>query len=277
MSRGDLTEVEWRILKGLLPVEREPGSAVEVARPRIIATLSMAFCGGCAPARHGAMFPRSMAIGIRSIGASGDGAPPASGRAWRSLSLRRWRRAGTTTSTRTTVRAHVSAAGGKGGFINELLAARGAGSPVKFIVSAMPEAGPSPSISRRAKRRTAKLRRADRSARATPDALLADKAYESDAIRADLKARGIKAVIPPKSNRTVTIRYNKSSIENETGSSACSAISRSTAPSPRDTTNSPTASSACYASHQLVTGSNLSTPPRQLIAACPLSFHHQKP
>jgi hypothetical protein len=55
----------------------------------------------------------------------------------------------------TTVRAHVSAAGGKGGFINELLAARGAGSQVKFIVSVMPEAGPSPSISRRAKRRTA--------------------------------------------------------------------------------------------------------------------------
>jgi len=41
----------------------------------------------------------------------------------------------------TTVRAHVSAAGGKGGFIDELLAARGAGSPVKFIVSVMPEAG----------------------------------------------------------------------------------------------------------------------------------------
>ena len=33
----------------------------------------------------------------------------------------------------TTVRAHVSAAGGKGGFIDALLAARGAGSPVKFI------------------------------------------------------------------------------------------------------------------------------------------------
>jgi transposase len=42
-----------------------------------------------------------------------------------------------------------------------------------------------------------------------PDALLADKAYDSDAIRDDLKKRGIKAVIPPKSNRTVAIRYNK--------------------------------------------------------------------
>jgi len=43
----------------------------------------------------------------------------------------------------------------------------------------------------------------------TPDALLADKAYDTDAIRADLKARGIKSVIPPKSNRTATIRYSK--------------------------------------------------------------------
>lgn len=38
---------------------------------------------------------------------------------------------------------------------------------------------------------------------------MADKAYDSDAIRADLKRRGIKAVIPPKANRTATIRYDK--------------------------------------------------------------------
>ena len=42
-----------------------------------------------------------------------------------------------------------------------------------------------------------------------PDALLANKAYDTDAIRADLKARGIKLVIPTKSNRTTTIRYSK--------------------------------------------------------------------
>ena len=68
-------------------------------RPRIIATLSMAFCGDCAPARHGAMFPRSMATGIQSIDGSGDGAPPVFGRASPSPSLRSWRRAVTTTST----------------------------------------------------------------------------------------------------------------------------------------------------------------------------------
>ena len=54
----------------------------------------------------------------------------------------------------TTVRGHVSAAGAKGGLANKLLAVRGAGSPVKFIVSAMPEASRSSSISRPAKRRT---------------------------------------------------------------------------------------------------------------------------
>ena len=33
MSRGDLSEVEWRILKVLLPVEREPGKRGR-GRPR---------------------------------------------------------------------------------------------------------------------------------------------------------------------------------------------------------------------------------------------------
>ena len=42
-----------------------------------------------------------------------------------------------------------------------------------------------------------------------PKALLADKAYDTDAIRYDLKKHGIKAVIPPKSNRKTVIRYNK--------------------------------------------------------------------
>ncbi|WP_244616549.1 hypothetical protein [Youhaiella tibetensis] len=46
----------------------------------------------------------------------------------------------------TTVRAHVSAAGGKGGLIDALLAARGAGSPVSFTVWLMPLGDQSPSI-----------------------------------------------------------------------------------------------------------------------------------
>ncbi|NKJ42396.1 hypothetical protein FHW94_001840 [Novosphingobium sp. SG720] len=42
-----------------------------------------------------------------------------------------------------TARAHVSAAGGKGGLIDALLAARGAGSPVNFTVWLMPLVGQS--------------------------------------------------------------------------------------------------------------------------------------
>ena len=46
----------------------------------------------------------------------------------------------------TIVRAHVSAAGGKGGLIDALLAARGAGSPVSFTAWLMPSGGRSPSF-----------------------------------------------------------------------------------------------------------------------------------
>jgi hypothetical protein len=45
----------------------------------------------------------------------------------------------------TAVRAHVSAAGGKGGLIDALLTARGAGSPVSFTARPMPSDDRSPS------------------------------------------------------------------------------------------------------------------------------------
>lgn len=56
----------------------------------------------------------------------------------------------------TTVRAHVSAAGGKGGLIDALLAARGAGSSVSFTAWLMPSGDRSPSILWSARRQTAK-------------------------------------------------------------------------------------------------------------------------
>jgi hypothetical protein len=58
----------------------------------------------------------------------------------------RWSKSGVWESLAITLAAHISAAGGKGGLIDELLAARGAGSPV---VSLMPKVGPSPSTSHR--------------------------------------------------------------------------------------------------------------------------------
>ncbi|WP_369821024.1 IS5 family transposase [Novosphingobium sp. CCH12-A3] len=42
-----------------------------------------------------------------------------------------------------------------------------------------------------------------------PDAFLADKGYDADAIRTDLAERKIKAVIPGRSNRRVKIEYDR--------------------------------------------------------------------
>jgi len=42
-----------------------------------------------------------------------------------------------------------------------------------------------------------------------PDAMLGDKAYDSNPIRADLRDRSVEAVIPPRVNRTESIDYDK--------------------------------------------------------------------
>jgi transposase len=44
---------------------------------------------------------------------------------------------------------------------------------------------------------------------AQPTRLLGDKGYDSDEIRNDLAKRGIKPVIPPRSNRTTPIEYDR--------------------------------------------------------------------
>ncbi|MEN6543461.1 IS5 family transposase [Parvibaculum sp.] len=110
----------------------------------------------------------------------------------------------------TVIRAHHQAAGGKrgtqnqglgrsrGGFTSKIHArTNGEGLPLGFVIT--------PGEAHDATAYDALMKQeADR-----PKTLLADKAYDTDAIRADLKRRGIKAVIPPKANRKVAIRYNK--------------------------------------------------------------------
>lgn len=44
---------------------------------------------------------------------------------------------------------------------------------------------------------------------ARPGHLIADKGYDSDAIRDSLREAGVKPVIPPRSNRKAAIRWNK--------------------------------------------------------------------
>lgn len=156
MSRGDLTEAEWRVLKGLLPVERGAGKRGRGRPPEdnrniINGILWRLRCGTAwrdVPEKYGHW--NSIYRRFRRWSASGI---------WESVAMalaETMAASGHYNIDSTSIRAHVSAAGGKGGFIDELLAARGAGSPVKFIVSVMPEAGRSPSTSRRGKRRTAK-------------------------------------------------------------------------------------------------------------------------
>ena len=41
------------------------------------------------------------------------------------------------------------------------------------------------------------------------EALLADKGYDADAIRAEIAAAGVEAVIPVKSNRRIPIRHDR--------------------------------------------------------------------
>jgi transposase len=156
LSRGDLTEAEWRVLKELLPVERPPGKRGRGRPPQdnrnvlngILWRLRIGTPWRDVPEKYGdwntiyRRFLRWSKSGVWECVATALAETMAE--------------SGHYSIDSTSVRAHLSAAGGKGGFIDELLA-RGAGSPVRFTVSLMPEAAPSPSTSRPGRQRTAKL------------------------------------------------------------------------------------------------------------------------
>jgi transposase len=155
VSRGDVSEAEWRLLKDLLPPERGRKNR---------------------PAGDNRKIVNGILWRIRT-GAPWRDVPEKYGK-WMTVyqRFRRWSRAGiwaavATTLAQamadhsrhsidsTTVRGHISAAGAKGGLANKLLADRGAGSPVRFIVSVTPTASHSPFTSRPAKRPTARRSR----------------------------------------------------------------------------------------------------------------------
>jgi hypothetical protein len=78
LSRGDLSEAEWR-------TEGVGG------RSRRTVQLSTGYFGGFAAARHGAMCCANMAVGTRFTGGFGARARPGSGRPYRSRWPRSWR------------------------------------------------------------------------------------------------------------------------------------------------------------------------------------------
>lgn len=152
MSRGDLSEAEWRLLKDFLPAERGRKSRPALDNRRIVNGILWRIRTGAPwrdlPEKYG----KWMTVYQRF-------------RRWSEAGI--WEAVATTlaqamadnsrhTVDSTTVRAHVSAAGAKGGLANKLLEGRGAGSAVKFIVSVTPEASRSSSTSRPAKRQTAR-------------------------------------------------------------------------------------------------------------------------
>jgi transposase len=152
LGRGDLSEAEWRILEELLPESRrKPGRPPENSRDVINGILWRLRTGAAwrdVPERYGdwnkiyRRFRRWNEAGV-----------------WKALATTLAEAMGDGSHhsiDSTTVRGHVSAAGAKGGLANRRLAARGAGSPVKVIVSVTPSADRSASTSPAAKRRTAK-------------------------------------------------------------------------------------------------------------------------
>ncbi len=155
MSRGDLTEREWELLKPLLPPERgregRPAHDNRIVINGILWRLRTGAPWRDVPERYGnwngiyRRFRRWCQAGIWEAVATALAEAMADNR-YHGIDS-------------TTVRGHPQAAGAKGGLADRLLAARGAGSPVRFIVSAMPVDSPSRSTSQAAKRTIRRLTR----------------------------------------------------------------------------------------------------------------------
>ncbi|WP_366125553.1 transposase [Acetobacter cerevisiae] len=98
MSRGDLSEAEWRVLKGLLPIDaanRGRGRRPEHKRSIINGILLRLRCGTPWP-----MLRQNMGTGTQFAGDTDAGAKPGSGKPSRSRWQRSWPTVATTASTR---------------------------------------------------------------------------------------------------------------------------------------------------------------------------------
>lgn len=152
MSRGDLAEAEWRILDSLLPPVKGRRGRPPLDRRATVNGILWRLRTGAPwrdmPERYGnwnsiwRCFRRWCQTGVWEAVAMSLAAAVADNRHHAIDS--------------TTVRGHVSAAGAKGGLANRRLAARGAGSPVRFTASLMPKADRLPSTSRVARRQIAR-------------------------------------------------------------------------------------------------------------------------
>ena len=97
MSRGDLTEAEWFILKDLLPIE--PENRGRGRRPSRTVRSSTAFSGDCDVARHGVTYLPDTVAGTPPICGFDVRAKLGSGRRSQLRWQRSWRTAAMTGST----------------------------------------------------------------------------------------------------------------------------------------------------------------------------------
>ena len=209
MSRGDLSEAEWRILSGLLPID--PANRGRGRRPEDNHSIV-----------NGILWRLRCGTPWRDV-------PPKYGN-WNTIyrRFRRWSEAGVWEAVSvtlaeimadsghysidsTTVRAHVSAAGGKGGGAHQRALGRSRdgftsklhcladarGRPIAFHLTVGEAAD--------CKAYDTLIALPEQ----TPKALLANKGYDADAIRTDLARRGIQAVIPGRSNRRIKIDHDR--------------------------------------------------------------------
>ena len=112
------------------------------------------------------------------------------------------------------VKTHRCAHGGKGGPIFKRSVLRKAVATAKSTRSSTNSVGPGPSSSRPETPPDCVMAEECVSLIPGIKELLADKGYDTNTIRAFLKERGIKAVIPGKSNRKKKIRHDKQAYKN---------------------------------------------------------------
>jgi transposase len=208
LSRGDLTDSEWRILDPLLPNrgERGPGHCRQAANGQ---RHYLGTAHRRALARY-ARTVRQLEFGLRTLhaleqaGRVGCGVRNAgeSGPSRRQGTCHRFHdRAGAPTCGRRKRgnQAREALGRSRGGFSTKIHLRTNAtkGDPLTFDVTG----GEAHEV--KGYDTLMKLHDVD------PDRLLGDKGYDSDEIRDDLVGRGIEAVIPPRSNRKTQIEYDR--------------------------------------------------------------------
>ena len=207
MSRGDLTDAEWRIFDPLLPDRGERGPPIKNKRRTVNGILWVLRTGAPwrdMPSRYGnwnsvfVRFTRRSKLGVwdaafeilASLG------PPAD----EEHAIDFDNRAGAPTCSRRKRGNQEKQALGRsrGGFSTKIhLRTNAKGNPLTF--------GLTGGEVHETQGFDALMGLHD----AQPAKLLGDKGYDSDEIRNDLTKRGIELVIPPRSNRTMPIEYDR--------------------------------------------------------------------